>query len=168
MSIPLKVRDYGSLGNENLHLFLSIIVLILLLRLFSVVPTLFDTALFSCISMPAMYAMTYYHYHARKEFGRFVVKRNKLELWGYEVVALITSFVMGYLVFTALTGSYDYVTYSSAFIVVQLMRLVVVSVTRSLKNMGVDVNHPLVVVLVSVLVALIGLLGLTLATVLLS
>lgn len=168
MSIPLKVRDYGSLGNENLHLFLSIIVLILLLRLFSVVPTLFDTALFSCISMPAMYAMTYYHYRVRKEFGRFVVKRNKLELWGYEVIALITSFVMGYLVFTALTGSYDYVTYGSAFIVVQLMRLVVVSVTKSLKNMGVDVNHPLVVVLVSVLVALIGLLGLTLATVLLS
>jgi len=163
-----ELPEGGNYGlNENLHLFLSIVILILLLRLFAIAPTLFDTALFSCISMPAMYAMTYYHYHARRGYGRFVVRRDKLELFGYEMAALITSFIMGYLVFTALTGSYDLITYSSAFVAVQLMRVMVMYMVRSLRGMGVDVNHPLIVVLVSVMVALIGLVGLALTTVLL-
>ena len=151
-----------SMSEIQMHLFLSIVILMLLLRFFGVTPGLFDTALFSCISLPATYALTYYHREAYR-VGRFVIKKKPepVRLWSYEFAALIMSYIMGYMVFTALSGSTDYITFTSAFISAQLMRLLCLVLVRSLKNLGVDITHPVVVVLVSLSVAAVGFVGLS-------
>jgi len=163
VSLASRADDVTAAEATQLHLFLSIIILMLLLRFFGVAPELFDTALFSCISLPATYALAYYHARAYR-MGRFVVskKPEPARLWSYEVVALLTSFVMGYIVFAALSGSTDLITFTSAFITVQVMRLLTLLITSRLKDMGVDIQHPAVVMLVSLSTAAIGLIGLTL------
>lgn len=146
----------------QLHLFLSIVMLMLMLRFFGVAPDLFDSAIFACISLPATYAMTYYSREAYR-VGKFVVKKKPepVRFWSYELVALLTSFVMGYMVFVALTGSTDYITFGSAFITAQIMRILTNMLVSSLKEMGVDVMHPCIVVLISLSIAAIGFIGLS-------
>lgn len=163
MSFASRADDVTAAEATQLHLFLSIIILMLLLRFFGAAPELFDTALFSCISMPATYALAYYHARAYRT-GRFVIKKKPepTRLWSYEIIALLTSFVMGYLVFVALSGSTDLIMFASAFITVQVMRLLTLLISSHLKNMGVDMQHPAVVMLVSLSTAAIGLVGLSL------
>jgi len=163
VSFASRADDVTAAEATQLHLFLSIIILMLLLRFFGAAPELFDTALFSCISMPATYALAYYHARAYRT-GRFVIKKKPepTRLWSYEIIALLTSFVMGYLVFVALSGSTDLIMFASAFITVQVMRLLTLLISSHLKNMGVDMQHPAVVMLVSLSTAAIGLVGLSL------
>ncbi|RLG50053.1 MAG: hypothetical protein DRN90_00320 [Thermoproteota archaeon] len=146
----------------HIHLFLAIILLMLLLKLFNIAYPLFDTALFACISTPASYTLAYYHARAYK-IGKFVREKNPetVRLWSYELVALLVSFIMGYTVFVALTGSTDYIVFSAAFITVQIMRCVTIIMVRNLAKMGVDVQHPGIVVLVALSVASLGLIGLS-------
>jgi len=162
MSLSSRLDEVTAAEATQLHLFLSIIILMLLLRFFAVAPELFDVALFSCISMPATYALAYYHARAHK-MGRYVTKKKPepIRLWSYEVVALLMSFIMGYLVFVALSGSTDYITFGAAFITVQIMRLLIILVSSNLKNLGVDIQHPAVVMIISLSMAAIGLVGLT-------
>lgn len=152
--MSFRARDVGFAEALQLHLFLSIIMLILILRFFEVAPALFDTALFSCISMPATYAMAYYHSRLYRE-GKFVLRKRPSpeRAWMYELVALITSYGMGYMVFVALSGSYDYVTFTIAFATVQFMRVIISVALSHLKATGVDVQRPAVVLLVSLAMA---------------
>ena len=163
MSLASKLDDVTAAEATQIHLFLSIIILMLLLRFFAVAPELFDVALFSCISMPATYALAYYHARAYRT-GMFVVKKKPepVRLWSYEVIALLMSFAMGYMVFAALSGSTDYITFGASFITVQIMRLLTLLISSHLKNMGVDIQHPAVVMVVSLSIAAIGLVGLSL------
>jgi len=146
----------------QLHLFLSIIILMLLLRLFAVSPEAFDVALFSCVSMPVTYTLAYYRARARLA-GRFVVKKRPepVRAWAYETTALLTSFAMGYVVYAALSGSTDLAVYGAAFVTVQMMRLLVLFTTRQLGAV-VDVQHPLAVMLVSLSTSLVALVALSL------
>ena len=157
-----RVDDVTFAEATQLHLFLSIILLMLLLRFFAIAPELFDVALFSCVSMPATYALTYYHARMYRA-GRFVVKKKPepVRMWVYEAVALLTSFMMGYVVFAALSGSTDYVTFGAAFITVQVMRLLILLITRHLRSVGIDIQHPVVVLLTSLSTAAAGLVGLS-------
>ena len=163
MSLASRVDEVTLAEATQLHLFLSIILLMLLLRFFGVAPEMFDVALFSCVSMPATYALTYYHARAYR-MGRFVIKKKPepIRMWIYETVALLTSFIMGYIVFAALAGSMDLITFASAFITVQLMRLLIMYITSHLRSMGVDIQHPGIVMLISLSVAAISLIGLNL------
>ena len=147
----------------QLHLFLSIIIMMLLMRFFATAPELFDQALFSCISMPATYALTYYHARAYR-MGKFVVKKTPepVRLWTYELAAMIMSYVMGYIMFLAMSGSSDCMIFSIAFATVQLMRLLIIMLTGNLRNMGVDIQHPVVVMLISLSIALVSLVVLSL------
>ena len=158
-----RLKEVAVIEATQLHLFLSIVILILLLRFFSSSPALFDEALFSCISMPATYTLAYYHARAYVA-GSFVVRKHPepMRLWSYEVAALLSSFAMAYLVFAALSGSTDLITFGAAFSTVQIIRLLVLIVTSHLRDMGVDVQHPIVVVLTSLSVATVGLVGLAL------
>jgi len=162
VSLNTRLDDLVLVEATQLHLFLSIIILMLLLRFFGVTPELFDVALFSCISMPASYALTYYHARIYRA-GKYVVRKTpeSLRLWSYETTALLMSFMMGYMVFIALSGSTDIVAYAAAFIAVQTMRIAILIVARNLKNLGVDIQHPVVVTLISVFTAAVALVGLT-------
>jgi len=165
LSYPARssLDDVVLVGATQLHLFLSIIALILLLRLFGVSTDTFDIALFSCVSMPATYALTYYHARIYR-VGRFVTKKTSepLRIWTYEVAALVTSYVMGYMVYVALSGISDVATYSIAFVVVQTMRIAIFFMARHLRALGVDIQHPAVVMLIALSTAVLALVGLTL------
>jgi len=161
MSLASRVDDVTLAEATQLHLFLSIVLLMLLLRFFGVAPEMFDVALFSCVSMPATYALAYYHARAYR-MGRFVIKKKPepIRMWTYETVALLMSFVMGYIVFAALSGSTDLITFASAFVTVQIMRILIVYITGHLRTMGVDIQHPAIVMLVSLSIAAVALIGL--------
>lgn len=148
---------------SQLYLFLSIIMLMLLLRFFAVAPKAFDVALFSCVSMPATYALTYYSSRAYRE-GKFVVRKTPepVKFWTYEAVALLMSYIMGYVVFVALSGMLDYVLFTAAFMVVQVMRLLIVFLVRMFRDLGIDVQHPVMVLLTALGVASISFIGLSL------
>ena len=163
MSLASRIDEITVAEATQLHLFLSIIILMLMLRFFAIAPELFDVALFSCISMPASYALAYYHARAYRT-GRFVIRKEPepIRLWIYEVVALLMSFIMGYLVFVALSGSTDVITFGAAFITVQIMRVLTIIITSNMRNMGVDIQHPAVVIVTSLSIAAIGLVGLAL------
>ena len=163
MSLSTRLDEVTAAEATQLHLFLSLLILMLLLRFFATTPELFDVALFSCISMPATYALAYYHARAYR-MGKFVIKKKPepVRLWSYEVAALLMSFAMAYLVFVALSGSTDYITFGAAFITVQVIRLLTLLISSHLKNMGVDIQHPAVVMPVSLSIAVIGLVGLSL------
>ncbi|RLF08512.1 MAG: hypothetical protein DRJ60_00175 [Thermoprotei archaeon] len=162
MSLSSRLDEVTATEATQLHLFLSIIILMLLLRFSAVAPEPFDVALFSCISMPATYALTYYHARAHR-MGRFVARKKPepTRLWSHELAALMMSFAMSYIVFAALSGSTNYITFGAAFITVQVMRLLILLVTSHLKNMGVDIQHPIVILLVSLSVAAVGVAGLS-------
>jgi len=161
-------RTVASLGDDiafastEVHQFMSIVILMLLVRLFNVASDLFSIALISCISMPATYAMAYYNFKAQGD--TFVLKKNPehVRIWVYEVIALSFSFVMGYIVFAALSGSLDYVVFTVAFMTTQLMRLLTLVVTKYMRNMGIDIQQPIIVTIVSLSVALVGFVGLAL------
>ena len=140
----------------QLHLFLSIVVLMLLTRFFGVAPEGLDVALFSCVSMPATYALTYYHARVYRA-GRFVTRRTEpARAWLYETVALLMSFAMGYTVFVALSGTADPITFTAAFVTVQAMRLATILAASTLRGWGIDIQHPAVVMLVSAAAAALG------------
>ena len=145
----------------ELHLFLSILFLMLLLRLIGITPMLLDVALFSCVSTPAMYALMYYHKKAKApiKMGKFIVKKSiePMEAWQYEFLSLVMSYAMGLMVFIAFTNTLDLAVYTIAFIAVQAMRLLTILITRRLKAIGINVQHPLTTTLASLLVATITL-----------
>jgi len=148
----------------SLHLFLSIVFLILLLKVFNTsVPESFISALFACVSMPATYALSYYHAQAYRT-GKFVIKKHPepTRMWLYELIALLTSFGMGFLVFVALSDgtTSDLPIYLSAFVTTQIMRLTLLFTVNQLRMAGVDVQHPLVVVLIALATSLLTLVSL--------
>jgi len=156
-SVRKFLDDITLVEATQLHLFLSIIILMLFLRFFASGEDLFTTALFSCVSMPVTYTLTYYKYRAYST-GAFVTRKNpeQVRVWAYECVALAMSFVMGYLVFTALSGSTDVAVFTSAFLSSQVMRVGVIAEAKMLKNLGVDIQHPFVVFISSLSVAAVG------------
>jgi len=139
------------------HLFLAIVILILLSRLFEISPPSFDVALFSCVSTPVTYSITYYSSRAYR-MGRFVTtKMPRIErVWLYEVVALTLSFFIGWLVFLAFTSIPDFITYSIAFMLVQIMRVMAMAFVKMLSTLGISYTHPLMTLLIAFLIAIFG------------
>lgn len=149
----------------QLHLFLSIVLLLLMTRIWGLVPDTFGEALFACISMPALYAMTYYtarRYKTivskfiRTKTGEPVVLSRKVELTS-ELVAILASYFMGFIVFVSFTGEWDFITYTSAFLAIQLMRLLIIEISAYLQKIDVDVQHPIVIVLIALASATLAL-----------
>ena len=139
------------------HLFLAIVILILLSRLFGISPPLFDVALFSCVSTPVTYSIAYYSSRAYR-VGRFITaKTPRMErVWLYEVIALTLSLFIGWLVFLAFAPVPDFATYFLAFVLVQVMRVVAVAFVKMLDALGVSYAHPLVALLVAFVIAMFG------------
>jgi len=137
--------DLASMPQVDLHLFLSVIFLSLMLRLLGA-SELVVTALFSCISMPVSYTFSYFTYGRR----RFVEKKTRgwIDLRN-ESAALISAYATGFLVFAALSGSFDYTVYTLAFSATLLMRLILLATARRLLDAGVDIYNPIIVLMMS-------------------
>jgi len=147
-------------GYVDLYLFLSIVFLILFTKLLGF-PEAFSIALFSTISMPAMYSFMYYYRKHLTDTGIFV-KPKDYRIRGIRAAyrsfaAVLTSFVMGFIVFAALSGSTDIVIYTLAFIVTFVMRTALYILLPVLTSY-VDIENPAIVMLTSLAVASISLL----------
>lgn len=161
--LSVSYERLSLLEATQIHLFLSIIVFMLMIGLFTPVSDAFVTAVFACISTPATYTLTYYHSRALRQAlaYRFIVRSDGTpivelgRLWVYEVIALTLSYVMGLLVYASLTNSLDYATYTWAFGIVQGLRAIVLLLAWRLEEMGVEVNHPLVTLMVAITAATI-------------
>jgi len=141
-----SLADDMMIPNVDVHLFISVIILILLLRFFGA-PDIYTVALFSCISMPVSYTFSYYVY--RKSF--VVSKKGGVER--SEVLGFLMSYAMGFIVFAALSGSFDVLIYTKSFGVVFLMRVLLMIIARKLSSMDIDISHPLITLLMSMFVA---------------
>ena len=166
--MPIKSEQTVSEATQ-IHLFLSIILLLLLTRFWGLVPDTFGEALFACISMPALYAMSYYTTRRYREVkGTFVKKRTGEPVyigrrvdWTSEIIAILSSYFMGFIVFASFTGTWDIITYTIAFFSIQLMRLIIVEISMETQKLGMDIQHPLMIVLTSLTSATLVLLVLT-------
>ena len=166
--MPIKNEQTVSEATQ-IHLFLSIILLLLLTRFWGLVPDTFGEALFACISMPALYAMSYYTTRRYREVkGTFVKKRTGEPVyvgrrvdWTSEIIAILSSYFMGFIVFASFTGTWDIITYTIAFFSIQLMRLIIVEISMEAQKLGMDIQHPLMIVLISLTSATLVLLVLT-------
>jgi len=166
--MPVKSEQTISEATQ-IHLFLSIILLLLLTRFWGLVPDTFGEALFACISMPALYAMSYYTTRRYREVkGTFVKKRTGEPVyigrrvdWTSEIIAILSSYFMGFIVFASFTGTWDIITYTIAFFSIQLMRLIIVEISMEAQKLGMDIQHPLMIVLISLTSATLVLLVLT-------
>jgi len=166
--MPIKNEQTVSEATQ-IHLFLSIILLLLLTRFWGLVPDTFGEALFACISMPALYAMSYYTTRRYREVkGTFVKKRTGEPVyigrrvdWTSEIIAILSSYFMGFIVFASFTGTWDIITYTIAFFSIQLMRLIIVEISMEAQKLGMDIQHPLMIVLISLTSATLTLLVLT-------
>ncbi|MCC6055262.1 MAG: hypothetical protein LM583_01105 [Desulfurococcaceae archaeon] len=150
--------DLLAAGYVDLYLFLSIVFLILFTKLLGF-PEVFSIALFSTTSMPAMYSFMYYY---RKPLtGIFVKPKDyrviKIRAAYRSLAAVLTSFVMGFIVFAALSGSTDIAIYTLAFIVTFIMRVALYILLPVLASY-VDIENPAIVMLTSLAVASISLL----------
>jgi len=131
-------------GLVQLYLFMSIIVLSLLVRLLITDSTLFIDAIFATMSMPVVYTMSYYTRQAKEAGGEYV-KRKKPQLSRlimYEFSALLASYMVGFFMFYALTGSTDYYIYTVAYATSQTMRILNMFIINMYKNLGADPGHP--------------------------
>ena len=166
--MPIKNEQTVSEATQ-IHLFLSIILLLLLTRFWGLVPDTFGEGLFACISMPALYAMSYYTTRRYREVkGTFVKKKTGEPVyvgrrvdWTSEIIAILSSYFMGFIVFASFTGTWDVITYTIAFFSIQLMRLIIVEISMEAQKLGMDIQHPLMIVLISLTSATLTLLVLT-------
>ena len=141
----------------ELHLSLAIVVLLLLLRALGVPAGGIVTAVFSCLTAPAVYAMAYYRVRAYAA-GRFVrlVRPGLGRLWVYEVAGLVSSYAVGYLVYASLGGG-SLGEYTVGYASVQVMRVVAAGLKKVVEGAGLDPDHPVAVLLVSLAAAGAGL-----------
>ena len=119
--------------------------------------------------MPALYAMSYYTTRRYREVkGTFVKKKTGEPVyigrrvdWTSEIIAILSSYFMGFIVFASFTGTWDIITYTIAFFSIQLMRLIIVEISMEAQKLGMDIQHPLMIVLISLTSATLVLLVLT-------
>jgi hypothetical protein len=153
--------DLAFSEQANLYLFLSIMVLALLARITGL-SELFTVALLSTVTLPVTYALSYYYERGPREFT-FVKRRGGgparptagLGRFGRSLAAVISGYATGFVVFAALSGSLDLLTYTLAYAVAMLMRAVI---AHSLPFVAkfVDVESPAALMLVSLFTALLA------------
>jgi len=150
--------DLLASGYVDLYLFLSIIFLILFTRLLGFSDA-FSIALFSTVSMPAMYSFMYYY---RKPAAGYFVKPKNRSVVGFRaayrsLAAALTSFAVGFIVFAALSGSANIAVYTVAFLVTWLQRAFLYYMLSAAAE-RIDIESPVTLIAVSALAALIALL----------
>jgi len=144
---------------RTLYLLLTITFLAFITSLYLPVNSEYSIALFTTISLPVVYTARYFSKASVGEedltFFRVVSKRESIVK---DVVAVLTAFLIGYIVYVA--TSRDMTTkslylYTVAFAIVLLLRYLVAVWYKAGANV-VDVDNPFIVLVVSMAFALIG------------
>jgi len=145
--------------SRTLYLLLTITFLAFISSLYLPVDENYSVALFTTISLPVVYSARYFSKTAVGEeelqFFRIVSKREEIIK---DIVAVSTAFAIGYLVYVAtsrdmtMSGLY---LYAVAFLVALFLRYVIAVWYKVGVNI-VDVDHPFVILVVSLSFAILG------------
>jgi len=143
---------------RTLYLLLTITFLAFLTSLYLPVDENYSVALFTTISLPVVYSARYFSKTAVGEeelhFFRTVSKREEIVK---DVVAVLTAFSIGYIVYVA--TSRDMTTgglylYSVAFVIALFLRYVVAVWYKT--GVNIDVDNPFVILVASMSFAILG------------
>jgi hypothetical protein len=143
----------------NLYLFMSIFILAFLTRIAGIPLEGFTEGLLASISMPVMYVIAYYK---NRDVYRFVKPKSALapilvaRSWVKEFATLVSGFVVGFLIFMAITSSFNIMAYFIAYVCVHAMRLLLTLILPILAR-RVDIGNPAVLMTTSLVVSLITL-----------
>jgi hypothetical protein len=149
--------DILGVPEVNLYLFMSIFILAFLTRIIRIPVEGFTEGLLASVSMPVTYVLAYYgrpvEYAFVKTKGGVVLNARS---WAREYLAVVSSFIVGFLIFMAITSSFNILAYTLAYISVQAMRLMLALIIPALSR-HVDVGDPAVVMITSLGVSLLSL-----------
>ena len=144
---------------RTLYLLLTITFLAFISSLYLPVSENYSVALFTTISLPVVYSARYFSKTAVGEeelhFFRIVSKREELIK---DVVAVLTAFSIGYVVYVATSRDMSVdglCLYTIAFLIALFLRYVIAVWYRTGINI-VDVDHPVVVLVASLAFAILG------------
>ena len=144
---------------RTLYLLLTITFLAFISSLYLPVSENYSVALFTTISLPVVYSARYFSKTAVGEeelhFFRIVSKREELIK---DVVAVLTAFSIGYIVYVATSRDMTVdglFLYTIAFLVVLFLRYVIAVWYKAGVSI-VDVDNPFIILLVSLSFAVLG------------
>jgi len=144
---------------RTLYLLLTITFLAFLTALYLPVNENYSIALFTTISLPVVYSARYFSKAAvgEEDLSFFKVVSTKESIIK-ELTAVITAFVIGYIVYVA--TSRDFTTdgllyFTIAFLIVLFLRLIIATWYKSAALL-IDVDNPLVITVSSIGFAFLG------------
>jgi hypothetical protein len=148
--------DLLAIEEVNLYLFMSIFILAFLTRIARIPVEGFTEGLLASVSMPVTYVLAYYARPVEYEFvkpkGGVVPNARG---WVREYIAIVSSFITGFLIFMVITSSFNILAYTLAYISVQAMRLMLALIIAVLSR-HVDVGDPAVIMITSLGVSLLA------------
>jgi len=145
---------------RTLYLLLTITFLAFITSLYLPIDENYSVALFTTISLPVVYSARYFSKTAVGEeelhFFRIVSKREEIIK---DVVAVLTAFSIGYIVYVATSGDMTVdgllYLYTIAFVITLFLRYVVAVWYKTGVNF-VDVDNPFVILVASMSFAILG------------
>jgi hypothetical protein len=154
------VDDILAVESVDLYLFMSIFILAFLTKIAGIPFEGFTEGLIASISMPVMYVLTYYKGNNMHRY-RFVKPKSVVGVgggvarsWVKEFIALVSSFMTGFLIFMVITSSFNIFAYTIAYLCVHAMRLMLTAILPVLAR-HVDVSDPAVLMITSLGVSLV-------------
>jgi hypothetical protein len=153
------VDDILAVESVDLYLFMSIFILAFLTKIAGIPFEGFTEGLIASISMPVMYVLTYYkgnnnRYRFVKPKGVVGIGGGVARSWVKEFIALVSSFMTGFLIFMVITSSFNIFAYTIAYLCVHAMRLMLTAILPVLAR-HVDVSDPAVLMITSLGVSLV-------------
>ena len=143
---------------RTLYLLMSITFLALLSTVFLPVSTYYKIALFSTISLPAVYSARYFSKTKEEQEYKFFKKRDRATVITKDLVAVSSAYIIGYMVFVATSAyfsAYGLVLYTIAFSIALLIRYLV-AVWAKTGEKVIDIRNPLVITTVAMVFAGVG------------
>jgi hypothetical protein len=154
------VDDILAIEHVNLYLFMSIFILAFLTRIAGIPLEGFTEGLIASISMPVTYVLTYYKVNNMHRY-RFVKPKGVVDTeggvarsWVKEFIALVSSYMTGFLIFIAITSSFNILAYTIAYVCAHVMRLMLTTMLPVLAR-HVDVDDPAVLMITSLGISLV-------------
>jgi len=143
---------------RTLYLLMSITFLALLSTVFLPVSTYYKIALFSTISLPAVYSARYFSKTREEKDFKFFKKIDLTTEITRDLIAVSTAYIIGYMVFVATSAyfsTHGLILYTVAFLMALLIRYLIVVWVKTGERV-VDVKNPLVIAIISLVFAITG------------
>ena len=122
----------------------------------------FISAILATMSLPVIYALSYYQakigdlkpkfkfkFVSREE--KESLKVDEIDYLKYEALALITSFIFGLLAYVAWFGIFDIVVYTLGYVFSQFLRLGTYFWSIVFKRTGFNIERPLIILILGII-----------------